>query len=140
MLSEFKSAKPDLGLIEWLESIDETATYLSTVTIGELRYGIARLAQGRKRNELDRWLVSEILPSFGDRILAPTVDVADAWGRIRAKAADAGRTLSPIDALIAATAVAHNLSVVTRNVDDFPKESALINPWSDGLRRGPPRP
>ena len=129
VISEFKKPRPDSGLFAWLESVDSGTTYLSALSIGELRYGVSRLPKGRKRTELERWLTAEIIPVFTDRILPMTVDVADRWGRLRAHAESRGKVLSPLDALIAATAVLHNLTLVTRNEKDYPEEIILLNPW-----------
>ena len=130
VLSEFRKPAPDRGLVAWLEAIDETTTYISSLTVGELRFGIARSPAGRKRNELERWLSSEVVPTFAGRILQIGHDVADRWGRIRADADARGKSLSPLDALIAATAMHYNLGLVTRNEKHFPAGTGIVNPWS----------
>jgi len=131
VLSEFRKPAPDRGLVAWLEAIDETTTYISSLTVGELRFGIARSPAGKKRNELERWLKSEVVPTFAGRILQIGHDVADRWGWIRAEADARGKSLSPLDALIAATAMHHNLGLVTRNEKHFPAQIGVVNPWSD---------
>ena len=129
VLSEFKKQKPDAGLVSWLEDIDADATYISSLTVGELRYGIARLPAGKKRTELETWLKSDIVPAFGERILPIDHDVTDRWGRLRADADARGETLSPLDGFIAATALQRNLYLVTRNEKHFPRHVEIVNPW-----------
>ena len=135
VISEFKKPRPNAGLFSWLESVDVTTTYLSALTIGELRYGISRLPKGKKRTELERWLASEIIPGFPDRVLPITSDVTDRWGRLRAQSDALGKTLSPLDALIAATAVHYNLTLITRNEKHFPEDLTIINPWTNATPR-----
>lgn len=129
-ISEWTKPRPDPGIIVWLDEVDEDRTYLSVITVGELRKGIDRLASGRRRDRLDRWLDGELRARFGDRILPVNVAVADEWGKLLARAEKAGRALGGIDALIAATAIVHDLQVVTRNVDHFrPAGVDVICPW-----------
>lgn len=130
VLSEFKKQKPDTGLVTWLEDVDTGAIYISSLTIGELRYGIARLPSGKKRADLETWLKSDIIPAFADRILPIDHDVADRWGRLRAEADSRGETLSPLDGFIAATAFQRNLYLVTRNEKHFPRQIEIVNPWA----------
>jgi predicted nucleic acid-binding protein len=114
----------------WMNGIDQMTVYLSTLTIGELRYGIASLSDHAKRAELERWLTTEVLRDFRGRILSLDLDVADCWGNLRARGKTRGRMLSPIDGMIAATALQKNLIVITRNESDFADTGvSLINPW-----------
>jgi toxin FitB len=131
-ISEWVKPRPDPGIILWLDEVDEDRTYLSVITVGELRKGIDRLAGGRRRDRLDRWLNGGLRVRFGDRILPVDVAVADEWGRLLARAENAGTALGGIDALIAATAIVHHLQVVTRNADHFrPAGVDVICPWQE---------
>lgn len=130
-ISEFKKPIPNLGFLTWFARNDERAIYLSALTIGELRYGIALLDQSKKRTELERWLVSDVISTFGDRVLPIDSDVSDGWGRIRAQARKAGTSVPVLDALLAATSLTHNLSLVTCNETDFKHTGArVVNPWA----------
>ena len=129
-VSEFKKPVPNAGLRAWLVKVDLSTVYLSAVTIGELRYGIASLRERSKKSELERWLTDEVLAAFTGRVLAFDSEVAQRWGSIRAGGRLSGKVVPPIDAMIAATALHRNLSVVTRNEADFADTGAVIlNPW-----------
>ncbi|HUY10823.1 MAG TPA: type II toxin-antitoxin system VapC family toxin [Candidatus Dormibacteraeota bacterium] len=132
VLSEFKKPKPDTGLVTWLAGVDEADAFISVITIGELRYGIALLPTSSKRRELERWLSSEVLRDFSGRIVPIDAEVADRWGSIRARARATGNTIPPVDGMLAATALERNLTIVTRNEAHFLSAGArLLNPWSD---------
>ena len=129
-VSEWVKPRPDPGIVRWLDEVDEDRTYLSVITIGELRKGVQRLAGGRRRDRLDRWLSHELPERFGDRMLPVDTEVADEWGRLLAGAQDAGMAVGGIDGLIAATAKVHQLQVVTRNVAHFqPAGVMVLCPW-----------
>jgi toxin FitB len=130
-ISEWVKPRPDPGIAGWLDEVDEDRTYLSVITLGELRKGIDRLAQGRRRDRLDRWLARELPDRFGERILPVNAVVADEWGRLLARAENSGTAVGGIDALISATAKVHSLQVVTRNVAHFQHTGVdVICPWS----------
>ncbi|MER8750508.1 type II toxin-antitoxin system VapC family toxin [Mesorhizobium sp. M1050] len=110
----------------WLTSVDPTSVSLSVITLGEIERGIVKLRKVdfEKAMRLDLWL-RELRRDNADRILAVTEDVALAWGRIAA-----GRTRGSADTLIAATALVHDLILVTRNVADFDDTGVTVfNPW-----------
>jgi predicted nucleic acid-binding protein len=112
--------------IAWLASVDPESLNLSVITVGEIERGIVKLrkADPEKATRLDLWL-RELRRDNVDRILAVTEDVALAWGRITA-----GRTRGSADTLIAATALVHDLILVTRNVADFEDTGVtVLNPW-----------
>ena len=111
----------------WLTSIDPGSVNLSVITIGEIERGIVkqRRVDPERATRLDLWL-RELRRDNADRILAVTEDVALAWGRI-----SAGRTRGSADTLIAATALVHDLILVTRNVADFDDTGVtVLNPWA----------
>ncbi|RUU10495.1 type II toxin-antitoxin system VapC family toxin [Mesorhizobium sp. M6A.T.Ca.TU.002.02.2.1] len=111
----------------WLASIDPDSISLSVITIGEIERGIVKLRKvdPERGTRLDLWL-RELRRDNADRILAVTEEVALAWGRI-----SAGRTRGSADTLIAATALVHDLILVTRNVADFDDTGVtVLNPWA----------
>ena len=129
-ISEWARPRPDPGVVRWLDEVDEDRAYLSVITLGELRKGVDRLADGRRRERLDHWLTSQLPDRFGGRMLPVDAAVADEWGRLLARAEAAGTTIAGIDALIAATASVHELRVVTRNVGHFQHTGVeIICPW-----------
>lgn len=103
--------------------------YVSVLTIGELEKGIARLGSTKRRAELERWF-AEIRTRFAGRTLDVDTAVALEWGRLSARADTSGKTVPVIDALIAATAIVHGLTIVTRNASDIARAGApVIDPW-----------
>lgn len=131
LVSEWVKPEPNPKVTVWLAEVDEDRTFISVVTIAELRYGIERLASGQRRNRLSQWLEEELPQRFEGRILAIDENVADRCGRIVARSESRGRKLEAMDAFIAATAEVHGLTLVTRNTSDFQfvlKDT--LNPWS----------
>jgi predicted nucleic acid-binding protein len=129
LVSEVDKPRPDAGVMAWLASNVHPA-FLSVITIGEMKSGIERMPQSPRRATLALRL-NEILAEFEARILSVTTEVTLEWGRLAGAAAAVGRTLPILDSLIAATALVHNLTVVTRNVGDFEACGVpTVNPWS----------
>ena len=129
-VSEWVKPRPNPGLIGWSESADEDRIFLSVVSLAELRYGVERMAAGRRRSRLEQWLQHELLLRFEGRILPVDANVAEAWGRTVSRAEAAGRPIGAMDALLAATAETHQLTLVTRNVSHFPLLKTVLNPWT----------
>jgi toxin FitB len=104
--------------------------FVSVVTLGEIRLGIEDMPAGKRRAALEEWF-QEGLPAWFDSNLLPvTKTIADRWGRLTIAAKKQGRVITTADGLIAATAVEHDLAIVTRNVSDFAKcGAAIVNPW-----------
>jgi toxin FitB len=129
-ISEWIKPRPDPGIARWLDEVDEDRTYLSVVTLGELRKGVERLADGRRRERLDQWLTSDLPGRFDGRLLPVDALVADQWGLLLARAEKAGTAIRGIDALLAATAKVSSLQIVTRNVRHFQHTGVeVICPW-----------
>jgi toxin FitB len=103
--------------------------YLSVLKLGEIRKGVAGLAQGKRRTYLETWLEVDLQARFG-RIVPIDAAIADRWGLIAAETTRRGKALSIIDGLLAATAIHHNLTVVSRNATDFTNTQVqVLNPW-----------
>jgi len=131
VISELVAREPDPAVVEWIEALDQTAVYLSVITIGEIHRGIERLPESAKRDRLRAWLTGDLLVRFSDRIVDIDVGVMMAWGSMAARLTREGRPLSAMDSLIAAQAIHHGYSLVTRNESDFRDTGVtVVNPWS----------
>ena len=131
VVSEWVKPRPDPGVIRWTESVDEDRVFLSVISFGELRYGAERMAAGARRRRLEEWLQDELPLRFEGRVLAVDNNVADAWGKTVSRSEALGRPIGVMDAFLSATAETHHLTLVTRNVSDFPLLKALLNPWEE---------
>jgi predicted nucleic acid-binding protein len=126
VVSEGPKLKRNPAVARWIEAQDTASLFISAVTAGELRYGVARLAAGREAMRLDEWLRETLEKGFAERILPFDERIADLWGHLRADNPNA----EIADSQIAATALVHNLTLVTRNVKDFKFGNLpLVNPW-----------
>src|SRR5438445_12147600 len=125
-ISEIVRLKPEPRVMDWMEAVDEALLYLSVLTLGEIRKGLAGLPQGKRRSRLETWLEVELQARFSGRILSIDAAVADRWGLLAAAAKIKGKPLSAIDGLLAATAIHHNLTIVSRNVGDFTNTQAAV--------------
>lgn len=131
VLSELAKARPDAGVVRWLEEADETRLHLSVVTLGELEKGIARLPASARRTRIERWVRQELAARFEGRLLDVDRRVAERWGAISGASEARGVPLPVIDALIAASALTHGFEVVTRNTTDLERCGArCVNPWN----------
>jgi len=129
-VSEWVKPQPNPGLIRWMESADEDRVFLSVISLAELRYGVERMAAGARRSRLEEWVRDELPLRFEGRILLVDEKVAEAWGKTVSRSEALGRPIGVMDAFLAATAETHRLTLVTRNVSDFPVLKAVVNPWS----------
>jgi len=131
VLSEWVKPRPNAGVVAWLAEADEDRVFISVITLAELRFGVDRLAPGRRRARLDTWLREELADRFEDRILPVDRPVADACGTLLARGEARGRPLTTMDAFIAATTTVHRLALVTRNTGDFETlVDTIVNPWT----------
>ena len=131
VVSEARRPRPDEHVLRWLATQPLTSTYLSVITLGELEEGITALGDTQRAHTLRGWL-AQLTESFGGRILDVDQDVATTWGRIRAEAKRQGRPSPAVDALLAATAITHALTLVTRNVADVATlPVTVLNPWDE---------
>lgn len=129
-VSELTRPRPDRGLLAWFEAQDATALHLSVLTVGEIEKGIAALRQGRKRSTLAGW-VATLRGAYADRILPIDAAIAAIWGRTAARVERRRRGLGVVDGLLAATAIRHGFTLVTRNVADFEETGGtVLNVWT----------
>jgi len=129
-VSEWVKPQPNPGLIGWMAAADEDRIFISVVSLAELHYGVERMPASRRRSRLEQWLQHELPLRFENRILLVDTNIAEAWGRAVSRNEAAGRPIGAIDAFLAATAEIHQLTLVTRNVSDFPLLKAVLNPWT----------
>ena len=127
VISELRRRDPDANVRAWFAQRPATELYLSVLTLGEIRKGVEALTDSGRRTVLNQWLERELPVFFADRLLPIDAAVAHQWGQLLAKA---GRSLPAIDSLLAATALHHNLVLVTRNLKDFAGLPVqVLNPW-----------
>jgi predicted nucleic acid-binding protein len=131
VISEYTHAKPPGERVRnWIDAQDEKALYLSALTLGEIRKGVTLLPASSRRSQLQEWLEVDLPARFEGRVLAIDAKVADRWGAMAGLARLQGIALPIIDGLVAATALTHGLTMVTRNVRDFTVwQVPVINPW-----------
>ena len=133
IISELVKPRPEANVTAWIEDTDESLLYLSVLTLGEIRRRIATLPQSRRRATLETWLNKDLSARFEGRILIIDSEVADRWGLLTAAARNSGTVLPVIDGLLAATALEHNLTLVTRDTGQIPTMGvAVFNPWERG--------
>jgi predicted nucleic acid-binding protein len=129
--------QPDIKLENWIKKHNENSYFISALTIGEIQSGISKLnlkknEERQKRLILEDWLREELIPRFHNRILAIDIEIVLTWGKLLGESKQRGIIIPVIDCLIAATAIVHNLTVVTENINDFLETGArLFNPWLD---------
>jgi predicted nucleic acid-binding protein len=129
VLSESSKTKPDAKVIAWLGQHD-AQLHLSALSLGELLMGIHLMVRGKRRQQIEHWYQRIERWSAG-RILAIDSAVMHTWAPFHAKHQKAGRKLPAMDSLVAATALHHQLTLVTRNTGDFPEDVPVLNPWKD---------
>jgi toxin FitB len=129
-VSELVRVRPEPRVMKWMDAADEGLLYLSVLTLGEIRKGLAALIQGRRRTRLETWLEVDLRARFSGRVLPIDEQVADRWGLLAAQAKRKGIALPIVDGLLAATALHYNLTVVSRNSSDFTSaQVSFVNPW-----------
>jgi hypothetical protein len=127
VISELVRPKPSKAVLAWFENIPSEALHISVLTLGEIRKGVEHMPDGARREKLRLWLEHELADWFGTRILPVDLPMAGRWGRLIAQM---GRPVPSIDSLLAATALHHELRLVTRNQKDFDYPGLeVVNPW-----------
>jgi len=134
VLSEPTKPRPDLNVLHWLELQDEDHLFLSAISIAKIQRGIALIGGGKKSASLSAWLKSDMLLRFERRIIHVDEEISLAWGDLMGVAKKLARPLSSMDGFIAATAIAKNMVLATRNTKDFDfLNIAIVNPWEEVL-------
>ena len=131
--SEMTRPSPQPSVSGWLDDADDGQLYFSVVSLGEILKGVTLLSESKRRSQLQQWLDETLRPWFEGRILPVNQLIAERWGVLAGQCQLKGRPLKVVDGFIAATALAHDLTVVTRNVKDFGGLGVTVfNPW-DGV-------
>ena len=130
LISELVKKVPHPAVVSWLDEQDEQSLYLSALTIGELQKGISKLPDGTRKDELQAWVEHDLTLRFMGRVIDIEMEAMLIWGRLQGESEQKRESLPVMDSLIAATAKAHGLVVVTRNVKDIERcQVRVCNPW-----------
>ena len=132
VLSEFSRStiQPNAKVKYWIESTPSDALFTSVLSLGEIRKGIDLLPPGKRRDQLELWLAADLNGWFGNNLLSVTQAIASRWGKLAARSQQQGRPLGNVDGLLAATALEHNLMLVTHNIRHFTALGvSLFDPW-----------
>lgn len=132
IVSELVKVRPEPRVVAWIDSTDEGLLYLSVLTLGEIRKGITSLEDPSRRVSFESWLDHDLALRFSGRILPIDRAVADRWGRISGSAAARKSPVPVIDGLLAATALQHGLTLVSRDIRHASRSGvSAFNPWTD---------
>ena len=130
VVSELVTHEPDQNVVSWIDSIDSESVFLSVITIGEIKKGIEKLPDSKRKKALASWLEEDLLVRFRGRILPLDIPVLLTWGRLVASLEREGKPIPAIDSLLAATASQTGFTLVTRNTGDFePAGISVLDPW-----------
>jgi len=128
--SEMTRRHPESRVSRWLDDADDDQLYFSVVSLGEILRGVTVLRESKRRSQLQQWLDETLRPWFQGRILPVDEPIAERWGVLAGQRQLIGRPLKVAYGFIAATALEHDLTVVTRNVKDFDGLGVgIFNPW-----------
>lgn len=137
VLSELRRRKPDRKVVAFVAAQSIDRLYVSTVTLAEIRFGIELLPDAQLRTQLNEWLTHRVRPMFAERVLPVSEDVLFKWRLLVEDGRKAGHTFSQPDLFIAATALHHGMTIVSRDVGDYARARvALFNPWVDVIPKG----
>ena len=132
ILSELRRPKPEARVVAFVAAQPLDRLFVSAVTLAEIRFGIEWVGEAGRRAELGNWLTHQVRPMFDQRVLPISEDVMFKWRLLVEDGRKAGHTFSQPDLIIAATALHHGLTIVSRDVNDFEKARApIFNPWRD---------
>lgn len=130
VLSELRKPKPNQEVVRFVSKQPLETLWVSSVTFAEIRFGIEMVPEHSKRDELSDWLVQRVRPMFEGRVLPVCEEVMLRWRLLVEVGRKSGHTFPQPDLIIAATALQHDLTLVTRDSEDFRKTSVrLLNPW-----------
>jgi predicted nucleic acid-binding protein len=137
ILSELRRPRPERKVLAFIAAQPLELLYVSTVTFAEIRFGIELVTDASRRAELNDWLAHEVRPMFEQRVLAISEDIMFKWRLLVENGRKGHHTFSQPDLIIAATALHHGLTVVSRDDSDYKKARApVLNPWSDAPEAG----
>jgi toxin FitB len=132
ILSELRRPKPERKVLAFVAAQPLELLHVSAVSFAEIRFGIERVVDPGHRADLNEWLTHKVRPMFEQRVLAITEDIMFKWRLLVEEGRKAGHTFSQPDLIIAATALHHGLTVVSRDISDYQRARApVLNPWSD---------
>lgn len=130
VISELWKAEPNPDVLAWIDAQTVETLYLSAITVAELRFGLATMAEGKRRTIYQERLEKEVLPTFAGRVLPFDLDASQAYADLMARARAAGKAIGKADGYIAATATASGLMVATRDIGPFEAAGLkIVNPW-----------
>ena len=130
VLSELRRPKPEPKVAAFVIAQPLDLLYVSAVTLAEIRFGVERLPDAARRAELNEWLAHKVRPMFEERVLPVTEDVMFKWRLLVEEGRKAGHTFSQPDLIIAATALCHGLTILSRDTSDYERAHApVVNPW-----------
>jgi hypothetical protein len=130
VLSEIRKRRPHRGVVAFVAAQPLDLLYISTVTLAEIRFGIELVTDAHRRAELSAWLAHKVRPLFAQRVLDVTEDVLFKWRLLVEEGRKSGHTFSQPDLFIAATALHHGMTVVSRDTREYERAGVpLRNPW-----------
>ena len=131
VLSELRRPKPDLHVVQFVTRQPLELLHVSVVTFAEIRFGIELVRDVGRRVELNEWLTHKLRPMFEERVLEITEDIMLKWRLLVEEGRKSGHTFAQPDLIIAATALHHGLTIVSRDTGEYEKASApVLNPWT----------
>lgn len=131
VLSELRRSRPNAKVLQFVSGQKLDLLYVSIVTFAEVRFGIELLENASRRMDLNDWLTNKLRPMFEDRLLPITEDIMLTWRLLVEEGRKTGHTFAQPDLMIAATALHHGLTVVSRNTGDFERANVtVLNPWT----------
>jgi predicted nucleic acid-binding protein len=135
VLSELRRPRSERKVVAFVAAVPLESLYVSTVTLAEIRFGIELVADAGRRAALNDWLTHKVRPMFEQRVLPVTEDIMLKWRLLVERGRKTGHTFSQPDLIIAATAIEHGLTLVSRDTGDYEKTGApVLNPWTAGKR------
>ncbi|MDH4317140.1 MAG: type II toxin-antitoxin system VapC family toxin [Desulfobulbaceae bacterium] len=130
VISELVKKNPNANVVKWISEVDENNLFISVLTIGEIHKGIEKLSETKKKLSLHNWVNYDLTERFKNRIIDFDLHTATTWGKTQASSELLGKAMPAIDGLIAATGIAYELTIVTRNTKDMEVSGVnLIDPW-----------
>jgi toxin FitB len=135
VLSELRRPRPEPKVLAFVAAQPLDGLFISSVTLAEIRFGIELVADASRRAVLNDWLTHKVRPMFDQRVLSVTEDIMFKWRLLVEDGRKAGHTFSQPDLIIAATALEHGLTIVSRDTTDYERARvAVLDPWSPGAQ------